>query len=663
MLNNSGKRSSMQDYTKFKEIDIIPRLPLRGNLDITYRCNNNCLHCWLRVPPKGPEKQNELSTDEIKTIVDEARKLGCREWAISGGEPMLRPDFPEIFDYITKKSGSYSINTNGTLITPEIAELMKRKGKKMIALYGATAEIHDHITRNPGSFQATMKGFKLLQEARAEFIVQLVPMKDNYHQYKEMVKLAKSLSPHWRVGAAWLFLSAEGDPRKNEEIKLQRLDPREVVKLDKPQISDEESEQEDYSCPLAEDWLFASCIDHRRDFHIDPYGHMSFCSFIKDPSLRYDLRKGSFQECWETFIPSLKDKVKGDQEYRDNCGSCDLRSECRWCPVYGYLEHERFSAPVEYLCKVAKENRKFRDDWERNHCRYFKFADVTIKIESDLLITEETFPPTFCLFQTDEPGKDIINIQHHFEMPHLDEKDLGTVVYQRGSWEVRRKKSSWIYLSSSQDSKEAEKIAIFNKDHRKVKIYSDEITRTRDEDFTYFDTDDIFLSQISLAHVLADQGGFFLHSSGVVIGGKGILFVGHSGAGKSTLRNMALLNEKIKPLCNDRNIVRKCPDGYMIYGTWVYTENPHEVLPVSAPLGAIMFLEKAKENLIIPLEDRLEVTTKLLPCVIRPAESTEWWNKTLNTVSEVAREIPCYRLKFDLTGEIIEQLENLFYRS
>jgi len=132
---------------------------------------------------------------------------------------MLRPDFPEIFDYITKKSGSYSINTNGTLITPEIAELMKRKGRKMVALYGATADVHDHVTRNPGSFQATMKGFKLLQEAGAEFIVQLVPMKDNYHQYKEMVKLAKSLSPHWRVGAAWLFLSAEGDPGKNYTYK------------------------------------------------------------------------------------------------------------------------------------------------------------------------------------------------------------------------------------------------------------------------------------------------------------------------------------------------------------------------------------------------------------------------------------------------------------
>ncbi|MGA9189820.1 MAG: radical SAM protein [Methanosarcina sp.] len=653
----------MQSYTKFKEIDIVPRLPLRGNLDITYRCNNNCLHCWLRVPPGGPERQSELSTDEIKIIVDEARKLGCREWAISGGEPMLRPDFPEIFDYITRKSGSYSINTNGTFITPEIAELMKRKGRKMIALYGATSEVHDHVTRNPGSFQATMRGFELLQEAEAEFIVQLIPMKDNYHQFKEMVKLAKSLSSRWRIGAAWLFLSAEGDPKRNEEIKLQRLDPREVIELDKPQLSYEESEQEDFSCPSQDDSLFASCIYHRRDFHIDPYGNMGFCSFIKDPSLRYDLRKGSFMECWEIFIPALKDKVKGGQEYRDNCGSCDLKNECRWCPVYSYLEHRRFSAPVEYLCQVARENRKFKDEWERNHCSYFKCADITIKMESDLPITEETFHPTLNLFQTDEPSQNMIIIQHHFEIPSLNGKDLGDVVYQRGNWEVRRKESSCIYVSSSRDNEKAKKIAVFNKEHTNVRIYSNEITRMENGDFTSFDIDDIFFSQISLAHTLANQGGFFLHSSGVIIGNRGVLFVGHSGAGKSTIRNMALLNENIKPLCNDRNIVRKWSGGYKAFGTWAYSDNLHDVQAVSVPLGAIMFLEQAKENLIIPLEDIFEVTKKLLTCVIRPVESTEWWNKTLKIVGEVAREVPCYRLRFDLTGGIIEQLEDLLHRS
>ena len=87
---------------------------------------------------------------------------------------MLRPDFSEIFDYITSHAKTYSINTNGTLITPEIAELMKRKGNKMVALYGATADVHDRVTRNPGSFAATMRGFSLLKEAGAGFVVQII---------------------------------------------------------------------------------------------------------------------------------------------------------------------------------------------------------------------------------------------------------------------------------------------------------------------------------------------------------------------------------------------------------------------------------------------------------------------------------------------------------
>ena len=108
----------MKKYISKKAVDLLPRLPLEGSIDLTYRCNNNCRHCWLWIPPNAPEAKNELTFDEIKGIVDEARKMGCRDWNISGGEPMLRSDFLEIFDYITSFSKAYSLNTNGTLITP-----------------------------------------------------------------------------------------------------------------------------------------------------------------------------------------------------------------------------------------------------------------------------------------------------------------------------------------------------------------------------------------------------------------------------------------------------------------------------------------------------------------------------------------------------------------
>lgn len=84
-------------------------LPLEASIDLTYRCNNNCRHCWLRIAPSAPEKKKELSFEEIKDIVEQSRKLGTRKWSISGGEPMLRPDFADIFEYITSRSMPYSL--------------------------------------------------------------------------------------------------------------------------------------------------------------------------------------------------------------------------------------------------------------------------------------------------------------------------------------------------------------------------------------------------------------------------------------------------------------------------------------------------------------------------------------------------------------------------
>jgi len=345
----------------------MPRLPLEGGLDLTYRCNNDCRHCWVRIPPNSPEGRQELTFEEICQIVDQARALGTREWAISGGEPMLRADFAEVFDYLTRQSTGYTLNTNGTLITPGIARLLRRKGSKMVAIYGATAEVNDHITRTPGSFEAALRGMAYLREAGAGFIVQLIPMKSNYHQWQAMIELARSYSHHWRCGASWLFLSASGSPEKNAEILAQRLAPAEVIALDPPDASFEDRLVEAKPQPLnccrsgdMDDRLFASCVAMRNEFHVDPYGRMSFCSFVKDPSMRYDLRSESFQRVWDEFIPSLANRIRGGEEWLRNCGSCKRRPDCRLCAVYGYLEAGRLSAAVPYLCDVAEEGRRFK---------------------------------------------------------------------------------------------------------------------------------------------------------------------------------------------------------------------------------------------------------------------------------------------------------------
>src|SRR5208337_4798706 len=182
------------------------------------------------------------------------------------------------------------------------------------------------------------------------------------------------------------------------------------------------------------------------------------------PALRYDLRRGSFQEAWETFIPSLAERVRGGAEYLENCGRCDLRKDCWWCGAYGYLEHGRHGAKVESLCQIARENRAFIEDWQLRHRRYYGIAGITVMVEADLPITDQTFAAKFRQFEVDGPGPDLISIRHHFSLPDLAGRDLGQEVHRQLAWTIYRKGNSWIYLFAPDDPT-PQRVAVFNDDY------------------------------------------------------------------------------------------------------------------------------------------------------------------------------------------------------
>ena len=369
-------------YATFEKRDKLPNIPVRGTLTLTYRCNNDCRHCWVREAPGDPRKANELSTDEWIDLIDQARAMGTREWAITGGEPMLRPDFLDIFQHATRQYRRYSLNTNGTFLTPKIAKQIaaKPKGRIMVALYGATEEVNDHITRNPGSYQAALRGMRYLKEAGVKFEVQIVPMCDNIHQLENMKALAEEISPNWRLGAVWFYLHKDRDENKNKQIRAQRLPAEVAVGLDNPAFSEQAP---DGACHVQtnDTKLLHPCLEKINHFAIDPYGRLSFCDFIRKPELLYDLRQGTFKQGWERFIPALNDKVTADPDYVENCGVCSERSACRWCPAYAWLESGSFSKPIPYLCDIAVIAGRKKKKWQDEHIRYYSIGGLTVKLD------------------------------------------------------------------------------------------------------------------------------------------------------------------------------------------------------------------------------------------------------------------------------------------
>jgi hypothetical protein len=291
------------------------------------------------------------------------------------------------------------------------------------------------------------------------------------------------------------------------------------------------------------------------------------------------------------------------------------------------------------------------------HTRFFQVAGITICFHSELPIEQNTLAPKFNLFAADGPGNDTVHLIHHFHLPEPGE--YGRQVYKKPPWVIYQDERRWVYIletSPDPEKKEIRQISFVSHDHTRMEIYNGKLVERAFRQggigaLTMAPTD-----QILLARLLAERGGCYFHSDGIKMDGKGFLFVGHSGAGKSTIAT--LLQDKAEILCDDRMIVRKWPDGYVIHGNW-----SHGTLPIvsasSAPLRAIFFLEQAEDNRIIPQQNRMDSISRLLGCLIKPMVTRDWWEKMLTLIEDLVDTVPCYRLRFDKSGEIYARLQEI----
>jgi len=294
----------------------------------------------------------------------------------------------------------------------------------------------------------------------------------------------------------------------------------------------------------------------------------------------------------------------------------------------------------------------------RGPARFYEIAGITVQVEADLPMTAETFAAKFRQFEVTGPGPDTVVVRHHFGVPAVAEDELGEQVFRRPPWAVYHRPGRWTYLGIQPlpDDRRLERVVVFDEEHRIGDVYnpaqSEEVFRQGGlVSLTMLPTD-----QILLARLLADRDGVFLHSGGVILDGCGLLFVGHSDAGKST--SIRFVEDRAEVLCDDRNIVRRTPGGFRVYGTWSHGEVP-QVSAASAPLAALLFLRKAERNRLVRIADSKVLAEHLLPCVVKPLATADWWEKTLDVLEALGRDVSCYEMEFDTSGDIVAALTDL----
>jgi radical SAM protein with 4Fe4S-binding SPASM domain len=318
------------------------RVPLSGSIELDLRCNLRCLHCYR----DGEWPAGILSTDEVKSVLDQVAEAGTIWMLFTGGEIFLRPDFFEIYDHARRLGLIVTLFSNGTMITERIADRLRDSPPDMveISLYGYTRETYEAVTGIPGSRDKCYRGVELLWERGVPLKLKTVAMRTNVHEIPDMARFAESKGLRFKFDTM-IQANFNGSLMPCNA----RLTPEEAVDLEfsVPRRIEEYREFYEPRKDFHSSKVF-SCGAGSRTFHVDPYGNMKMCLLLREPE--FSLRRMSFQRIWNEMFPPAYSRMRSPYH---QCNSCNLVSLCGKCPAWSQSEKGDIEARIEWSCEVG----------------------------------------------------------------------------------------------------------------------------------------------------------------------------------------------------------------------------------------------------------------------------------------------------------------------
>lgn len=307
-------------------------IPLSVQLDLTYRCNERCIHCYL-----DHEDHGEMTTAEILGLLDQLAAAGVFFLNVSGGEIFMRPDLFTIIEHARKLQFSVKLKTNGVMIREAKARRIAALGVEavQISLYSHDAATHDEITKLRGSFKRTVEGARLLRDAGVKVIFANVLMQQNADHYKQVQALAAEMGIRYEVDAT-ITPMMDGD---RGIVALNMDGGRLAAIMHDTTLLGDQAERllaaPSGPTPLDEAYKTLPCSAGHTACYVSPYGDVFPC--VQFPFKVGNVREQAFIDIWK-HSPQLNEVRAIRVSDLEGCSSCVHGSSCARCPGLAYLE-------------------------------------------------------------------------------------------------------------------------------------------------------------------------------------------------------------------------------------------------------------------------------------------------------------------------------------
>jgi radical SAM protein with 4Fe4S-binding SPASM domain len=304
-------------------------IPLSVHLDLTYRCNERCVHCYLDHDDHG-----EMTTAEIADLLVELADAGVFFLSLSGGEVFMRRDFFEIVEKARRLLFNVKVKTNGVMIHEAEAGRLRQLGVEQvqISVYSHRPEIHDAITKLPGSLNRTIKAIRFLKSQGLKVSISNVVMNGNFADQRGVMMLARELGAEYTLDPT-ITPKLDGDASilslriAGEELERIFHDPDLVGNVGEfcaPPPPPDVDVMEGLPCSAGH----TAC-------YISPYGDVFPC--VQFPLPSGNVRCQKFLEIWR-HSPQLREVRSIRAKDLPTCSTCAHVGTCTRCPGLAYME-------------------------------------------------------------------------------------------------------------------------------------------------------------------------------------------------------------------------------------------------------------------------------------------------------------------------------------